>query len=108
MTIFEQEYLIKALMREHLVKHKIFYIFDYMPFRTNNRLLGRCCYANKMLLFNTNFMYNSLKDDARKVILHEIAHVLAGSKAKHGKWFQKKCKEIGLTDEKYMGLDNVK
>lgn len=102
MDLLETEYLIRTSMCEHLEKHKIFYTFDWMPEGTDNRLLGLCCYADKILSFNTNFIFNSPEEDVRKVILHEIAHVLAGPKAKHDKWFQKKCKEIGLTDEKYI------
>lgn len=102
MDIFEAEYLIKTLMCEHLEKYKIFYTFDWIPEGIDNRFLGLCCYADKMLLFHTNFIHNSSEENVRKVILHEIAHVLAGSKAKHDKFFAKKCREIGLIDKKFI------
>lgn len=34
------------------------------------------------------------------VLAHEVAHVAAGTKAGHGKWFKTVCKSVGLTNGK--------
>lgn len=100
MDIFESEYLIRTLMHEYIKPNN--YNYDWLPKIHENIYNGLCDYSNKLLLFNLHFIYNNQQENVRKLILHEIAHVLAGPKAKHDKWFQKKCKEIGLTDEQYI------
>jgi len=61
-----------------------------------------------ILMKNGYYIYSLWEHNKEhKKYIHDLvlAHVLAGPKAKHDKWFQKKCKEIGLTDEKYIRTD---
>jgi predicted SprT family Zn-dependent metalloprotease len=103
MDIFKVEALAKSLIHKHLEGHKEPYGFDWLCPKMDYTILGACCFENKKIMLNSRFCYAEGEQEIVKVILHEIAHALVGPKAGHGKFFVKKCREIGLMDKKYIG-----
>jgi len=63
------------------------------------RVAGSCKYKTLTLNFSTEFAERVPQKSLENVILHEIAHALAGFKAKHGKEWKTIAKKIGCTGE---------
>lgn len=65
-----------------------------------NRVVGQCFHGEKEKGLPSQLFISPVLDqslDVAGTLCHEIAHVAAGPKAKHGKWFIKVCKHVGLT-----------
>jgi len=103
MDLLSVEHLTKTLIGKYLRGYKEPYNFDWLPHEMDDRILGMCCFDNRLIMLNVRFCHLKEEYEVEKVILHEIAHVLVGLKAGHGKFFAKKCREIGLIDKKYIG-----
>lgn len=63
---------------------------------------GRCIYGIKTLEFSAVAFSHIPEDEVRETILHEIAHALAGSAAKHGIVWQRVYRSIGGTGGQYV------
>ena len=67
------------------------------------RVVGQCFGVESSPVGTCQVFISPLLDKPLEVagtLLHEMAHVAAGSKAKHGKWFVKVCTHVGLTKGK--------
>lgn len=60
-----------------------------------HRALGKCCFGSKKIILSEYFVLANSAARVRTTILHEIAHALAGSKAKHGPEWKAVCLKIG-------------
>lgn len=56
---------------------------------------GLCSYTKKTISLSTPFVLRNAVDEVLDTILHEIAHVIAGPAAKHGRIWQSVCIRIG-------------
>jgi SprT protein len=90
----EVERLADRLMRQHGLAHWSF------AFNRRKRSLGLCRYTLKRLELSRHFAEAHEEPEIRDVILHEIAHALAGHVAAHGPRWKAICKEIGATPER--------
>lgn len=70
-------------------------------FRISNtkRFVGRCFYQRKIIEYSKWFL-ESPPEEIRDVLLHEIAHALAGSAAGHGPEWKVVAARIGARPER--------
>lgn len=61
------------------------------------RRAGACNHSKKTLSFSKSLMPLYPKDVQRDVVLHEVAHALAGPKAAHGPKWKQKARAIGAS-----------
>jgi predicted SprT family Zn-dependent metalloprotease len=94
------EQLAKDKMREHGLSANWEFVFDSAKQRA-----GLCNYSDhKISLSKYIVEYHSI-DQSEQVILHEIAHALAGKSAGHGPNWKKTAKSIGYRAEKFTGKE---
>ena len=67
------------------------------------RRAGLCNYTQKRITLSKHFVANSDMDAVEQVLLHEIAHALAGQSAGHGRFWKKMASEIGYRHERLSG-----
>ena len=92
--------LAKDKMREHGLSANWEFVFDSAKQRA-----GLCNYSDyKISLSKYIVEYHSI-DQSEQVILHEIAHALAGKSAGHGPNWKKTAKSIGYRSEKFTGKE---
>lgn len=100
MELREIEKHAKALMTAHGVG-RLEFAFD-----NGKRRLGATHFTNVGSKDHPTWIANRISlsrhyavliphDEIRDVILHEIAHALAGKEANHGPAFMRKCREVG-------------
>lgn len=92
-TIFDDiEKLAYQLFLEHGVP-----LYWSFGFDNGKRRYGICNYVKKEIRVSRYYVTSSqvTLDDVKNLILHEIAHVLAGWGASHGPKWKKICKRIG-------------
>jgi predicted SprT family Zn-dependent metalloprotease len=94
------EQLAKDKMREHGLSANWEFVFDSAKQRA-----GLCNYSDhKISLSKYIVEYHSI-DQSEQVILHEIAHALAGKSAGHGPNWKNTAKSIGYRAEKFTGKE---
>lgn len=82
--------------RSLMDKHKLFkWKFSYSK-RIKN-VLGLCNYSKKEIILNQVFSRNASPDEVIDIILHEIAHALAGYKNQHNHIWKNIFQKIGGT-----------
>jgi len=92
--------LAKDKMRELGLDRSWEFVFDSAKQRA-----GLCNYSDhKISLSKYIVEYHSI-DQSEQVILHEIAHALAGKSAGHGPNWKKTAKSIGYRAEKFTGKE---
>jgi predicted SprT family Zn-dependent metalloprotease len=92
--------LAKAKMSEHGLSEQWQFSFDSAKQRA-----GLCNYTDFQITLSKYIVqYHSL-DQSEQVILHEIAHALAGKSAGHGPNWKKVAKSIGYRGEKFTGKE---
>jgi predicted SprT family Zn-dependent metalloprotease len=92
--------LAKDKMHEHGLAGSWEFVFDSAKQRA-----GLCNYSDhKISLSKYIVEYHSI-DQSEQVILHEIAHALAGKSAGHGPNWKNKAKSIGYKAEKFTGKE---
>lgn len=64
---------------------------------------GLCNYTTKTISLSASLVELNTKSNVQKVILHEIAHALAGPKAGHGPQWKKIVQHIGGVPERCYG-----
>ncbi|RKV97356.1 MAG: hypothetical protein D8G53_05045 [Candidatus Saccharimonas sp.] len=70
------------------------------PKDMRSNIVGQTVYRHKEILLSIRFIKICDKKQFDGVFLHEVAHVLAGPEAGHGKEFVEACKILGVS-EKY-------
>ena len=86
------------LMREHLNGRSI--EGWSLKFDEAKRRFGVCRYRKKEISLSRPIVRLNSEAEARDVILHEIAHAIAGKKAGHGAKWKAVCVEIGAKPER--------
>lgn len=95
----------KKMIREILIKHKI---FDWDVYFSDCRIFGGGVFPTyKFIEFNKEYFLNNEKDACEDTVLHEIAHVIVETnfstiKHNHDGIWQAKCVEIGAEPIEYM------
>jgi predicted SprT family Zn-dependent metalloprotease len=92
---FDAETMVSDLMGQHRldVRGWAFKWFDALTW------LGQADFNRRVIRLSRTFVELNDRDMVRDVVLHEIAHVLAGRAANHGdKVFQDHCKRLGCGD----------
>lgn len=69
-------------------------------FNRRKRTLGLCRYDLRRIELSIHFVAAHDEAEIRDVILHEIAHALAGHKAAHGPRWKTICEAIGARPER--------
>ena len=94
MRVSDVEELARRLMREHRLAD-----WDF-AFNRAKRSLGLCRYALRRIELSAHFVRWHDEPEIRDVILHEIAHALAGHAAAHGPRWKEICRQIGARPER--------
>lgn len=86
-------YTVAKTSRSYMTEHGL----DDWIFRFDNakRRAGCCQYSKKTITLSYEFVLRNNEIEIRDTILHEIAHALAGPRAKHGPLWKEMCKRIG-------------
>ena len=82
----------KTLLRKYNIGDWEIRLFDTMRYKSS---LAETHYDTRMMIFRTDFALKGEKRDVKGVILHEIAHVLAGFRSDHNRYWEKIAYEIG-------------
>src|SRR5271156_2803212 len=69
-------------------------------FNRRKRALGFCRYGIRRIELSTHFVGGHEEPHVRDVILHEIAHALAGESAGHGPRWKATCRQIGASPQR--------
>jgi SprT protein len=72
------------------------------------RRAGLCDYKNRRITLSKHLVAGGDIDLIHQVLLHEIAHALAGQAAGHGKLWKQKATELGYRHERIDGTDIAK
>ena len=96
------ESLGKDLLREHGLNDWKFG-FDLSKSRA-----GVCNYGPKVITLSVTFCLKATEEQIRDVILHEIAHALAGFKAAHGPKWKKIATSIGCSGSRCHYVSHTK
>ena len=81
----------RALMDQHGLEEWTF------RFSAAQRKLGECREREKVILLSRRHAVSGTPGEVRDTILHEIAHAIAGAKARHGPAWKLVAKRIGAT-----------
>lgn len=92
--------LAEAKMAEHLDMDAWAFGFD-----SAKRRAGLCNYTNRTITISRYLVDIHTVDESMQVVLHEIAHAMAGKKAGHTKAWLSVAKSIGYRAEKFTGKE---
>lgn len=92
--------LAETLMAQHLDVEQWSFGWD-----NARRRAGLCSYTDKRISLSTYYAQVHSIDEALQVMLHEIAHALAGKDAGHTKKWLALAKSIGYRNEKFTGKE---
>lgn len=67
------------------------------------RRAGQCDFSNRRITLSRHFVESSNLDAIEQVLLHEIAHALAGQGVGHGKAWKEMAASLGYRHEKLDG-----
>lgn len=79
----------EALLRLHLDESWSF-SFDHAKTR-----FGQCDHTRRRITLSRHLARTADDDDVHQVLLHEVAHALAGSRAGHGEMWRRVAAELG-------------
>lgn len=82
----------EALITEHLGAGSWTFGFDHAKTRA-----GQCDFARKRITVSRHLAARFSDDDVEQVLLHEVAHALAGARAGHGPKWKRTAAAIGYT-----------
>lgn len=87
-------------MAEHLDMNEWTFNFD-----SAKRRAGLCNYTDKEISISRYMVDIHSMDETLQVVLHEVAHALAGKKAGHTKKWLQVAKSIGYKNEEFTGTE---
>jgi predicted SprT family Zn-dependent metalloprotease len=93
-------FLAKLKMQEHGLQEPWEFIFDSAKQRA-----GLCNYTDHQISLSKYLVEYHNLDQSEQVILHEVAHALAGKDAGHGPNWKQIAKSIGYRGEKFTGKE---
>jgi len=94
MDLHDAENLARQLLARHGLGQWRF------GFNRRKRTLGLCRYEERRIELSVHFVAAHDEPEIRDVVLHEIAHALAGHAAAHGPRWQSYCHVIGARPER--------
>jgi len=103
MDLLQTQVLAETLMK----KHGIWEQGWRFQFDRGLRRFGVCKYRNKIISLSRYLVELNNREDVQDVILHEIAHAIAGFKEGHGYKWKMVCVQIGAKPERCYDSDKV-
>ncbi len=94
MQLSQVEQLARRLIDQHGLAEWQF------GFNRRKRSMGLCWYERQLIELSRHFAIEHDECEVRDVILHEIAHALAGPQAAHGPRWKFVCRAIGARPER--------
>jgi predicted SprT family Zn-dependent metalloprotease len=85
----------QELLAEHLPGGSWTFAFD-----SAKRRAGACDYSRRRITVSRYLAEKTDEDDVRQILLHEIAHALAGHAAAHGPRWRAVARDLGYTGER--------
>ncbi|MDQ4137508.1 MAG: SprT-like domain-containing protein [Actinomycetota bacterium] len=85
----------EALIRMHLDPAEWSFGFDSAKTRA-----GLCNFSHKRITVSKHLAQRFEDDDIHQVLLHEVAHALAGPRAGHGPVWRKVAKDLGYVGKR--------
>jgi predicted SprT family Zn-dependent metalloprotease len=82
--------LAKGLIKQHLGKRW------RLKLNKRHTSLGRCDFDQKVIELSIYFIDHNNADAVGEIILHEIAHALAGDTAGHGSLWAEQCRRLNI------------
>lgn len=83
-----------------MAKYNLFQKGWTFEFIENHSRVGMCSYTKKTIYVSSYFLALTPDKEIQDTVLHEIAHALAGPKAKHGPDWKKVAKEVGARPQR--------
>lgn len=102
MNLTEASHIARKLMNSHGISDTWRFEYD-----GGKRRFGAAHYGPKKITLSRHLVSLNDQETVTDVILHEIAHVLAGSQAGHGPVWKRTAREIGANPERCYETDNV-
>jgi predicted SprT family Zn-dependent metalloprotease len=87
-----------SMARELMNQHGLWWWT--FQFNRGKRMAGLCKYSYQTIELSQYFVNLNSEAFVRDIILHEIAHALAGSTAGHGPVWKMKCRAIGANPKR--------
>ena len=94
--------LVRKLAETEMGKHLDMSVWRF-GWDSAKRRLGVCKYAEKLISLSRYFVDLHSLDEIHQVILHEVAHAIAGSNAGHGKKWKDTATKLGYRHKKISG-----
>lgn len=98
---------ISAMAEDYLQQHGLLRIGWRFRFDHARRRAGSCNYRDRVITVSKHLIGHSL-EQVEQVILHEIAHALAGQGAGHGPRWKHMAREIGYRGKRTLNIDLAK
>lgn len=86
------------LLTAHLGPGRWTFAFDHAKTRA-----GQCDFARRRITVSRHIAARVTEDDVEQVLLHEVAHALAGPRAGHGPVWRRTAAGIGYTGSRLYG-----
>lgn len=95
---------IRALAEAKMAEHLDMDVWKF-GFDSAKRRAGLCNYTDKTITISRYLVDIHTVDESMQVVLHEVAHAIAGKKAGHTKAWLAVAKSIGYRAEKFTGKE---
>ena len=95
---------VKALAERKMAEHLDLEHWQF-EFDNGKRRAGLCNYDEQKIQLSKYLVEIHSVDESMQVLLHEIAHAMAGHEAAHSKAWLKVAKSIGYRNEKFTGKE---
>jgi RimJ/RimL family protein N-acetyltransferase/predicted SprT family Zn-dependent metalloprotease len=102
--VVEKQDLIKALAERKIAEHLDLENWKF-EFDSAKRRAGLCNYTEQKIQLSKYHVDIHSVDENMQVVLHEVAHAMAGSEAGHSKVWLATAKRIGYRAEKFTGKE---
>jgi RimJ/RimL family protein N-acetyltransferase/predicted SprT family Zn-dependent metalloprotease len=102
--VVEKQDLIKALAERKIAEHLDLENWKF-EFDSAKRRAGLCNYTDQKIQLSKYHVDIHSVDENMQVVLHEVAHAMAGSEAAHSKVWLATAKRIGYRAEKFTGKE---
>ena len=102
--VVEKQDLIKALAERKIAEHLDLENWKF-EFDSAKRRAGLCNYTEQKIQLSKYHVDIHSVDENMQVVLHEVAHAMAGSEAAHSKVWLATAKRIGYRAEKFTGKE---
>ena len=102
--VVEKQDLIKALAERKIAEHLDLENWKF-EFDSAKRRAGLCNYTDQKIQVSKYHVDIHSVDENMQVVLHEVAHAMAGSEAAHSKVWLATAKRIGYRAEKFTGKE---